>query len=108
MGFSGLLTTYVLVKRSMRNEVLVEKLEDIIDLVLADPDNKQRLYAIGYVLGAGIAAGTGFAGKGGRKLGTDDLISMGIQWFLGGKNKMIAPSEWQKPDQTSGEGFQLG
>ena len=62
-------STYVIIKKSTSDNVILDKIELIVDEISQNKELKVKFYEIGSVLGAGIANGTGFQqnkkGKGG-------------------------------------------
>lgn len=98
---SGILGSYVVIKRSMRPERIYGLLEDVTDMVREDTAMQQKIYGIAGLAGQGFIAGSGLKGimpsKGG-KFRMEDLIGMGAQAIFG---KVFNRGEQPQQEQLS-------
>ena len=85
---SGALTAYVIVKRQLKTDILMEISEEIFTEMLEkltnDAEMQKKVYLLGALLGNGIKSGLGIQKTGG-KFKMEDLFTTALQAFLGGK-----------------------
>lgn len=89
--------TYVIAKSMLNTNKIIEIVEDLLDETSTNDQFKAKIFAIGALLGSGIASGTGLQAKGGKFRWQDmaaQIIGQYAQKFLVEK---AAPAEGANP-----------
>jgi len=77
--------TYVIAKSMLNTDKIIEIVEDLLDETATNDQFKAKVFAIGALLGSGIASGTGLQAKGGKFKWQDlaaQIIGQYAQKFL--------------------------
>jgi hypothetical protein len=89
----------------MSDDVILDKIELIVDEISQNKELKIKFYEIGSVIGAGVANGTGFQQKKGGKGGIEGVIidigSEVVKDIFLGKQKQNNPSPGTEQRQPS-------
>ena len=88
--------TYVILKKTISDEAILDKIDLITDEIMKNDELQKKVYAIGALLGSGIAQGTGLQKKGG-KFGLQELIMQIAGQWLAGKGVGTTTGQEQKP-----------
>jgi len=92
----GALVTYGIVKNTFSDDAILEKIQVITDEIMKNTEMQQKMYAIGSLIGSGIASGTGLQKKGG-KFGLQELIMQIAGQWIGQKMGVAGESGERKP-----------
>jgi hypothetical protein len=90
--FGGGLFTYVILKRTMSDEKICQKLHMLLEEVAENPEMHEKIYLIGGVLGKGLRDGIGIEKlipK--RKGGLEGIIMDLVGSFIGDRLKKAVP-----------------
>jgi hypothetical protein len=77
----GALMTYVVAKRMINTDKILEIFDEILTTVKEDTETQKKVFALGVLLGQGIKTGVGLNPKTG-KFKFEDLLTQGAAMFL--------------------------
>ena len=104
-AFSGTLGAYVIAKKMLNTDSLMEKIDELTDAVLTNEQMQRKIYTIGAIVGKGIADGTGIMNKIPSGRGKGGIVGSIIQGILG---KFLPSEEGQQGQQPSERRGDLG
>jgi len=85
-ALTGVLCTYVIMKKMFKP---LEIAEDLMDFIISDTEMQKKIYLLGALLGNGIKSGIGLNPKRG-KFRFEDLIGMALSQFLAKKQGEVS------------------
>lgn len=82
--FGGFMT-YVILKRAISNEAILQKIDVITQEIMTNEDLQKRVYALGALLGKGAIDGTGLKGRTQGKRGLEGMIMEIVGNYIGSR-----------------------
>lgn len=95
----GGLMTYVIVKKSVNPNVILEFSDILLDEIATNTDMQKKVYILGVLLGNGIKSGIGLQ-KGKGKFSMEDLIGYGLSMIFGKQGQTPGSNSSSSGDQN--------